>query len=452
MRPSNPFEVCTAELEPFVHEYGGKFGPLEALSQMKGMGDRVLPIEYVMPGDNFQGDSAFERPFVRASHPIDIHDMVGVLETLPALSSSNQHVSAIVETIRRQASTREVISFANYSVQDTMYNPDNVILGIQPYIAGMRASVLAHPNRPEDDPEYVISWFRHAKEKSSDQLASGLEIQSATFDARGKIRHLLADTLKSPMQENMSPQKLIELYHQVQKTDLMRPDRSFLMEAVGDENDLGSNPYVCQLRDFKEREVADWRINEAKTGYELPKLVFGITPRQGIRLRAVHSPDCFDKDGQPLQSLDQPWALLRTQHQSDPPLMFQPENMKAYLAGFRFGSGMPSLAHLQERLAAIADVTVFENTRRDNLSDRRKGKESDFSQQMIAGMAEDSLFSEFQLRNVGKLDSVRVITQLAVNDTRNQDDMLDLLQATKGSCMDIILRSDGYTATIQKAS
>ena len=460
MRPSNPFEVCTAEMMPFVHEYGGKFGPLEALSMMKGMGDRILPIEYVMPGTEFQGDSSFERPFVRASHPIDIRDMVGVLETLPALSKSNEHVSAIVRQIRRQASTKEVISFANYSAEDTMYNPDNVVLGVQPFVQGMRASILAHPNRPENDQEYVISWFQHAKKKSNDALASGLEIQSATYDAQGEIRHMLADTLNSPMQPNMTPQKLIELYRQVEETGLMRRDRTFLMEAVGDENDLSLPAYICQLRDFKEKKVADWRIDSHKSKYDLPRLVFGVTPKEGKRLTVVHSPDCLDADGKPITSLENPWALLRTQHRSDPPLMFQPENMEAYLAGFRFGSGMPSLAHLQERLAAIADVAVFEDVQKPSFYEYpgapssqvyNERRDFDFSRRMVAEMANDDQFSEFQLRHGGKLDAVRSISNAARQDTNRQDDMMDLLNSTRGKTFDIILRSDGFTADMQVA-
>lgn len=460
MRPSNPFEVCTTELEPYVYKLGGKFGPLEALREKREFQDRVLPVEYVMPGEDFQGDSAFERPYVRASHPIDIRDMVGVLETLPALSSSNADVRAIVAQIRRQASTREVISFANYSAEDTMYNPDHVVLGVQPFVQGMRASVLAHPNRPDDDPEYVISWFQHSKEKSNDALASGLEIQSATFDARGQIRHMLADTLKNTVQPNMSPEKLIELYRQVEATRLMRPDRTFLMETVGDENDLSLPAYVCQLRDFKERQVADWRIDPSRSRYDLPRLVFGVTPEEGERLTVVHSPDCLDANGKPIQSRENPWALLRTQHQSDPPLMFQPDNMKAYLAGFRFGSGMPSLAHLQERLAAIADVAVFEDMQKPSHYDvpslrpvdaYNPKRDFDFSRRLVAEMAADEQFTEFQLRHGGKLEGVRDISNLARRDTSHQGNMLDLLHSTRGKAFDIILRSDGYTADIQVA-
>lgn len=460
MRPSNPFEVCTPELEPYVHKLGGKFGPLEAIRERPHLKDRVLPVEYVMPGEEFQGDSAFERPYVRASHPIDIRDMVGVLETLPALSSRNEDVRAIVEQIRRQASTREVISFANYSAEDTMYNPDHVILGVQPFVPGMRASVLAHPNRPDNDPEYVISWFQHSKEKSSDALASGLEIQSATFDAQGQIRHMLADTLRNKVQPNMSPQKLIDLYRQVEETGLMRRDRTFLMEAVGNENDLSLPAFVCQLRDFKARQVADWRIDPQKSKYDLPRLVFGVTPEEGERLTVVHSPDCLDADGKPIQSRENPWALLRTQHQSDPPLMFQPENMKAYLAGFRFGSGMPSLAHLQERLAAIADVAVFEDIQKPSFYERPGARPSetynskrdfDFSRRLVAEMADEDRFSDFQLRHGGKFEGVRDISNLARNDTSQQDNMMDLLNSTRGKTFDIILRSDGYTADIQVA-
>lgn len=460
MRPSNPFEVCTAELEPYVHRLGGKFGPLEALREREHLKHRVLPVEYIMPGEDFQGDSAFERPYIRASHPIDIRDMVGVLETLPALSSSNADVNSIVRHIRRQASTREVISFANYSAEDTMYNPDQVVLGGQPFVPGMRASVLAHPNRPEDDPEYVISWFQHSKEKSTDALASGLEIQSATFDAQGKIRHMLADTLRNRVQPNMSPEELIELYRQVEETRLMRRDRSFLMETVGDENDLSLPAYICQLRDFKEKKVADWRIDQKKSKYDLPRLVFGVTPKEGKRLTVVHSPDCLDADGKPITSLENPWALLRTQHQSDPPLMFQPQNMEAYLAGFRFGSGMPSLAHLQERLAAIADVAVFEDVQKPSPYESPSARPSetynsrrdfDFSRRLVAEMADDERFTDFQLRHGGKFEGVRDISNLARQDTSQQDNMMDLLNSTRGRAFDIILRSDGYTADIQVA-
>ena len=461
MRPSNPFEVCTPELEPFVHTYGGKFGPLEALRLRTELGSRVLPVEYVMPGRDMEVDSAFERPFVRASHPIDIRDMVGVLETLPAASSRRQDVQDIVQIIRRQAASRQVLSFANYSAAATMYNSDEVVLGVQPFVSGMRASVLAHPNRPDNDPEFVISWFQNAKKKSTDALASGLQIQSATFDAQGEIRHMLGDTLGTKIQPNMLPQKLIDLYQKVQATELMRRDRSFLMEVVGDENDISLPAYICQLRDFKQREVADWRIDTGKAKFELPKLVFGVTPEEGKRLTVVHSPDCLDAEGRPLTSPDKPWAFLRTQHQSDPPLMFQPERMEAYLAGFRFGSGMPSLAHLQERLAAIANVTVFEDMQKSQRTPYDRGtdgeyyddrRDFDFSRRLVAEMADKDVFPGRIIEFMGgKFNAVRSMTNAAQQDTNQQGDMLDVLNSTRGKTFDIILRSDGYTAEMEPA-
>ena len=141
-------------------------------------------------------------------------------------------------------------------------------------------------------------------------------------------------------------------------------------------------------------------------------------------------------------------AVLLGQHRAEPPLGFQPHNMQAYFAGFRFGSGMASLAHMQERLAAIADVTVFENPRQN--TPRSMRQDSDFSHRMVAEMADDSQFSEFQLNHGTKLDAVRMTTAIASNDTLHQDDMIDLLESTRGRALDIILRSDGYTATIMK--
>ncbi len=463
MRPPNPFEVCTDDLLPDVQEYGGKFGPLENLRRRPEFQSHLLPTEYVMPGEFFQGDSSFDRPYVRASHPIDIRDMVGVLETLPAESRSNAHVNAIVDQIRRQATSRDVIGFANYTATPTMYNPDDVVLGVQPYVSGMRASILRHPNRAAGDDEFVISWFRNAPRRSTDRLASGLEINSSTVDIAGRIRHQLGDTLSIPLQKNMSPEQLIDLYLRVERTGLMRDDRVFLMEAVGDENDLSRAPYVCQLRDFKQMEHADWRIDASKYSLETPKLVFGVTPEQGIRLTVQQSPDCLDKDGRPLPSLDKPWALLKTIHKGEPPLKFQPEGMEAYFAGFRFGSGMASLAHMQERLAAIANVTVFEDRQKPFRDPLSRGTDSqyynprtdmDFSRRMVAAMAKDEDFPgrTLEFADGNKLSVVRGMTGLAAQDTNHQDDVLELLESVRGSTFDVILKSDGYTATIREAA
>lgn len=456
MALNNPLDACTPELLPDVMQYGGKFGPLENLRRRPEFERHILPTEYVMPGQSFEGDSQFDRPYVRAGHPIDIHDMVGVLETLPAASRSNKDVNEIIQTIRRQASMREVIGFANYTANsDVFYNPDDVVIGVQPHIQGLRASILRHPNRPEGDDEFVISWFRNAAAKSSDGLASGLEIYSATFDIAGRIRYKLGDTLTGKHQPNMFPRRLIDLYRRVEATGIMRDDRVFMMEAVGNENDLSQDPYICQLRDFKEKDIADWRIDEAKTGHELPKLVFGVTPERGIKLRVVHSPDCYGKDKKPLTSLSQPWGLLKTQHQTEPPLGFQPTNMKAYLAGFRFGSGMASLAHMQERLAAIADVTVFENRRPLPTEPISGRQQSDFSNQMVAEMADrndPNLFSEFQLHHGTKLDVVRSATARASRNTDYQPEMLEYLEATREATVDIVLQSDGYRAKIMQVT
>jgi hypothetical protein len=441
MRLSNPLDVCTSELRPYVEQFGGKFGPLEALRDRGGFRDHLLSTVYLRNGDQYRGDGSITDPLVRPTHPIDIHDLVGVQETLRAKDDTNASVNAAADRIRKQTAEPDVVQFADYSSIPGMYDPKDVLLGVQQRIPGVRASVLSHPNRPENDPEYVISWFRDRGE-TDDKLASGVEIFSATFNLRGRMRRLLGNTYSGEQQPNMLPQKLITLYERVRATKLMHPDRSFVMEAVGDETNPQRDPIICQLRDFKERALADWRIDKESLGMDLPDLVFGVTPKEGKRLTIVHSPDGFGEDGvTPLSSLGKPWGLLRTRHQQELSLQFQPkDDMYAYFAGFRFGSGMPGILHNQERVAGLAEVTVFEK-----IGDRAYdlpgyADDYDFSRRLVAEMSGHTL------------DTVRQITGRYALATNTYRFMLDsMLDDARGKIFDVILRCDGYTATLDVA-
>ncbi len=471
MKPTNPFEVCTPEMLPLVQEYGGKFGPLEALRMRQEFRDHVLDTVYLRNGQSYVGNGSITHPIVRASHPIDIRDMVGVLETLIASKDADPaEVNRLAEKIRLQAAETDVVDFANRSAEQGQYSPQDVIIGVQQLIKGVRATILAHPNRPAGEEEYVISWFREGKDRSGDPMASGTEIFSATFDKHGRQQDILGDTYQGPQrkptpddpyegpsQANMMPTTLIELYERVRRTDLMRSDRAYVMEAVGDENDVSRPPIVCQLRDFKSRSLAGWRFDPKENTFQLPKLVFGITPEEGMRLTVQHSPDGFGSDRKtPLPVLDRPWAFLRTQHQGETPLTLDTTGMKAYLGGFFFGSGMASMAHSQERMAAVAKVTVFENrvnyhvpSRKDDPTDFNLGT-YDFSRRLLAEMDDEPVRDAD-----GGISKLREIRELIYWYSRNTNAYIasvdDLLDRTRGKMFDVILRSDGHTATLTPA-
>ncbi len=462
MKPTNPYEVCTPEMLPWVQEYGGKFGPLEALRTRAEFRAHLVDTVFLRRGDTYSGNGSITRPIVRASHPIDIRDMVGVLETLIATGDDPAEVNRLAEVIRQQAAERDVIDFANRSAEPGQYDPKDVIIGVQQLIQGVRATVLAHPNRPSGEEEYVISWFRESKRKTNDALASGTEIFSATFDKDGRQKDILGDTYhgpqrkptpddpyEGPSQANMMPAALIDVYERIRRTDIMRSDRAFIMEAVGDENDVSKPPVVCQLRDFKSRSLAGWRFDPTTNTFELPKLVFGITPEEGIRMTVQHSPDGMGSDRKtPLPVLDKPWAFLRTQHQRETPLTLDTTNMKAYLGGYRLGSGMPSLAHSQERMAAVAKVSVFENMHGVGYRYPAPRGDYDFSRRLLAEMDDDAPWPTSN----NKLDEIRQLMAMYAKDTVMWGMQLDdLIERTRGKTFDIILRCDGYTAMMDVA-
>lgn len=465
----NPLDLVSDAARPYVEDHGGKIGLLEYhRAHNPAVADNILPTHIVAPGESYGGNGYMKGPvIVRASHPIDVHELVGALETQLAPSSDEDVVNGVIGRIREQVSSPEVVQFASYSTRPGAYLGSDVTMGVQPFVNGMRASVVSHPNRPKDKEEFVISWFQQAKTRSNDGLASGIETYSATFDVRGKLNTVLTDKTLGwhAIQENISPQALIELYQRVRDGKALQPDRTFLMEAVADENDLGSVVNFCQQRDFRRREVADWRIDPSTLPikFELPKLVFGITPKEGIELTVVQSPDCLLRaDGtEPLGSLDEPWALLKTQHQKEPPLSFQPHNMKAYLGGFRFGSGAPSLAHMQERFAAQAEVAVFENPQKQSRQAyHREGDEYydpsvdfDFSRRIVAEMLREADL-EYPLEiGQSKFNAVRGASNLALEVAgMAQDTMINMLEATRGRTYRIRLFCDGYTAYMEPAS
>lgn len=440
MNKSSHIDLCPPELLPYVLKYGGKFGPLEALRGRGDFHDHLIETAFVMPGETYQGNPRITKPFVRTSHPIDIHDMVGVLKTIKANDTSDKGVNEVIEVIRKQAGEKEVVEFANYSSQPGMYDPKDVLLGVQQLIPGVRATILSHPNRPEHDPEFIISWFRNRGSMDHDPLASGTEILTGIYNLRGKLLKLLGNTYEGPRQENMLPKKLIDLYEKVRATKLLRDDRSFVMETVGDIEQPDRPAIVCQLRDFKECQVADWRIDTTATKMKLPPLVFGITAPEGERLTVVHSPDGYGPDRKTMiESPDRPWAYLRTQHKGEMPLTFRPQNMRAYFAGHSFGSGMPCLQHSQERPAGMTDISVFENP--DGMYDWPPSPyQYDFPRRLVAEMNGETL---------------KYVRKTACEYARNTDAyhflMEMILDNARGKMFDIILRCDGYTATIQAA-
>jgi hypothetical protein len=240
------------------------------------------------------------------------------------------------------------------------------------------------------------------------------------------------------------------LYKRVSDTGVMRSDRAFIMEAVGDASDANRPPIICQLRDFKSRSLAGWRFSSDQVGnFRLPKLVFGITPEEGIRMTVQHSPDGFGPDRKtPLPVLDKPWAFLRTQHQRETPLTLDTTNMKAYLGGFRLGSGMPSLAHSQERMAAVAKVSVFEDVHDVAYRYPALAGDYDFSRRLVAEMDDCSPWRTVQ----NKLDEIRQLMAFYSRDTLMWGMQLDeLIDRTRGKTFDIVLRSDGYTAKLDVA-
>ncbi len=465
----DPLDMVTGEARPYVEKHGGKIGLLEYHRENNpAVAQNILPTHIVPPGAIYEGNGYMKGELIaRASHPIDVHAMVGAMDTKMAPSSDEAVVNGVIGEIRQQVSSPEVVQFASYSTRPGAYLGSDVTIGVQPFVNGMRASVVSHPNRPRDKEEFVISWFQNAKTKSTDSLASGIETYSGIFNARGKLKTILTDKTLGfhAIQKNISPQVLIDLYERVRNGRALQDDRTFLMEAVADENDLGSVVKFCQQRDFRKREVADWRINPSTLPikFELPKLVFGITPKEGIELTVVQSPDCLLEKGgtEPLGSLDEPWALLKTQHQTEPPLSFQPTNMRAYLGGFRFGSGAPSLAHMQESFAAKADVAVFENPQKQDRQAYHREHDDyydprvdfDFSRRIVAEMIREAELENPLWPGETKFGAVRSASNLGLKVAgMAQDTMINMLEATRGRTYKIRLFCDGYTAYMEHAS
>lgn len=337
--------LYTDEAAPIIEDLGGKMGGLEFLRRnVPVLADRILPAQHVKSGEALSQLSLSAGPdsryIVRGSHANDFQGLVDVLET--HVVKTRLGVSDAIANIRNEADSELVMAYAQH--ENPSYD-GNVVVGVQPFMPSSdwkRTNVVEHPNCPG---EYVISNVTPVPSN-----LSGLSIDTAVYVGGEDMCMRLPGEGKHPVTEERS-RVLMEIYKLIERSNLVQDDHVFQVEFL----DNGEDFYIAQVRAFMRKQVADFELDGKR------RLVFGVTPPEGVVLPVLQSPDGFDSDGKPLSHSER-WAFLKTEHRESLSLEFLPKDMAALLISQSFHTGIvPSLAHHHFRYAQRADVTVFEN-------------------------------------------------------------------------------------------
>lgn len=342
------YSTVTDKAKSHVEQHGGKAGLLLYLLSLGNTFKKLILPLYL--NESYRDNQAdLSGPvIVRASHPGDVNGLVDVLKTARNLDFPK--IEGEIDIIRAHAQSAAVTKYAKY---ENPFYDGKVTIMVQPYLNMQRGSVVEHPNQPEN---YVLSLI-----EEDEYSPRGERIRTGICDYRNNCYNALC-SLEINLNDVM---RLVELYRLVKRAEIIRDDYSFQMEFVNCQNERKS--YITQVRSFTRKEIAKFAINDPTR-----RLVFGITPEEGITLPVLQSPDGFlYKDYNsisrehskvaPLEPFSTPWAFLRTTHNDQLPLSFTPRNMHAYLVGQSWGSGItPSLEHNHFRMAQKAPVTVFE--------------------------------------------------------------------------------------------
>jgi hypothetical protein len=345
------------EAAPYVAEAGGKIGGLNYLrATVPELNDAILPVQVIKPGERL---SRIEVPsgedgryIVRGSHPMDFQGLVDILMTEV---SDAKEVSESVDTIQRQAHSPAILSYGRYE------NPDfdgRVHVGIQPYMKVQKGSIVEHPNVPNN---YVVSFVNFDYEPVSGDMITGV------YDSDNDQLETINGFFGRVNGDEARVRQIVDLYRLVDSANLVRPGFSFQMEFLNAESDV----FIAQVRAFKKKEQADFELNARK------RLVFGITPEEGVVLPVFLSPNNFEYGDKADDS--SPWAYLRPCQpfpglslrdimvfesettKAARRLSFRPQNLAAYLIGQSFSSQINNgLEHHHFRWVQKADLTIFE--------------------------------------------------------------------------------------------
>jgi hypothetical protein len=347
----------TEAAAPYIAEAGGKIGGLNCLkATIPDLRDSILPIQVINPGERLAkievpaGEDG--RYIVRGSHP---HDFQGLVDILLTEVSDAKEVSGSVDAIQRQARSSAVLSYGQYE------NPDfdgRVYVGIQPYMHVQKGSVVEHPNIPN---HYLVTFVNANYEPISGDMTTGL------YNSENGEMDRLNGFFGDVKGDEDRVQKVVDLYKLVDSAGLVKPGFSFQMEFLNTDSEV----LITQVRAFKKKEQADFELNARK------RLVFGITPKEGIILPVFLSPNNFEFGDEADDS--SPWVYLRPCQpfpglsvrglmlfESETAkearrLKFRPQNMAAYLIGQSFSSQINTgLEHNHFRWAQKADLTIFE--------------------------------------------------------------------------------------------
>lgn len=332
-----------------VEAYGGKLGLLEWVrSHSADLADKPIPGVFMRRDEQWSGtlppSNAANGFLIRASHPCDITGLVDALPTRIVYRSED--IPGVIDEIRKRARDPEVMAYAQ--CEDPSYD-GAVAIGIQPYVPSRRASVLQHPNIPND----AIVSYTDAYDDAG-YRPNGVH-GTAVFSRSGSMRWLTPATTAHHIRE------LVEVLDVIESSNLFHHGHALHCETLADR--CGGLAYLTQVRVFKKRENhPDFKI---ETGDVYDNFVLGTTPEEGFVLPLLHSPDGLDKCNKSLEDVcATPYALMKTYHCASPPLSFRPGRLAAYLVSQSYGSGIyASLDHNHLRLAQKAEVTVFEGNR-----------------------------------------------------------------------------------------
>lgn len=342
---------------PYIAEAGGKIGGLNFLkATVPSLKDAILPVQVVNPDENLgelkvpEGDQG--QYIIRGSHPMDFQGLVDVLTT----KIGWEDIGGWVRDVQMQARRPAVMAYGKYE------NPayyGRVFVGVQPYLDAQRGSIVEHPNIPGS---YVMSFVPRDYQVGADSTNTG--IYNSTKDQMTWLSGT-PDEITGGAEDRA--RKAVEYYQAVEGSGIAKPGLSLQMEFLNAEQQM----YVAQVRAFKRKEQADFSLDGDD------RLVFGITPKEGIVLPAYLSTNGFVRGDQPDYS--QPWAylkpmeplagfsmadILRPKSEGQieaEKLKFQPANLEAYLIGQSFSSQLnPSLEHNHFRVAQKAGITIFE--------------------------------------------------------------------------------------------
>lgn len=344
----------TDKAAPYIEEAGGKIGGLNYLkATVPQLRNAILPIQVVKPNERVKevkvpaGEDG--RFIVRGSHWMDFQGLVDVLDT-----QVGEEPGYLALDVREYAKLPYIMAYGKY--ENPAYD-GRICVGIQPYIHSQRGSIVEHPNIPNQyvvfvvEPDYetgrdsALAFLYSIEENDCHRISGDFEISGGTYEDRVR--------------------EIVEMYRQVDGSGLVKPGYSFQMEFLN----TAEQVYIAQVRAFKKKEEARFEL-EADD-----RLVFGITPPEGIVLPVYLSPDGFSHSDYP--NPDSAWAYLKPCETSrswrdllrpkDPEqvkadlLRFQPQRLTAYLIGQSFASQVnTTLEHNHFRVAQKADVTVFE--------------------------------------------------------------------------------------------